>query len=107
MAAQLLANVQGDVLLDGLPKRNETFFFFAISDDQVQAFCQALPGLVKYHISDGNHTKEIRAKIKEFKKNNPGKDADTVATVGACIAFTRTGLDKASHFRSCWMSSAH
>lgn len=91
MANLDLSNVQGDILLDGLPKRNESFFLFTIDD--VQAFCQSLPTLTG-KISDSRHTKEIREKIKEFKKNNPGKDADTTNTVGACIAFSRRGLDK-------------
>jgi hypothetical protein len=86
-----LTNVQGDILLDGLPKRNESFFLFTI--DQTQAFCQALPALAGI-ISDSKHTKEIRQKIKDFKQNSPGNDADTINTVGACIAFSRRGLDK-------------
>lgn len=90
---QLLANVQGDILLDGFPKRNESFFLFTINDNQVQAFCNALPKLAE-QLADSQRTAEIRAQIKKFKADNPGKDADTIPTVGACIAFSRRGLDK-------------
>lgn len=86
-----LSNVQGDILFDGLPKRNESFFLFTI--DQAQAFCQVLPTLAG-QISDSRQTRDARIKIKEFKDKNPGKDADTIPTVGACIAFSRRGLDK-------------
>lgn len=94
---QLLANVQGDILFDGLPKRNESFFLFTIADNQVQAFCRSLPTLAGL-LADSRHTQEIRAKIKKFKEENKGKDADTIPTVGACVAFTRRGLDKVGIF---------
>lgn len=90
-----LTNVQGDILLDGLPKRNESFFLFTIADNQVQAFTKALPKLADL-LANSQQTKDIRQKIKEFKDKNPGKDADTISTVGACVAFSRRGLDKVS-----------
>ena len=93
MGTPPLSNVQGDILLDGLPKRNESFFLFTIPDDQVQAFCQSLPKLSE-HIVDSEHTKAIRAEIAKAKAG--GKDGDTINTVGACIAFSRRGLDKVS-----------
>ena len=93
MGSISLSNIQGDILLDGLPKRNESFFLFTIADDQVQAFCQSLPKVAE-HIVDCEHTKAIRARIAQDKANN--KDGDLISTVGACVAFSRRGLDKVS-----------
>ena len=95
MGTQLFQNVQGDILFDGLPKRNESFFLFSIADGQVQNFAQALPKLAD-QISNSQQTQKIRQQIKDFKAKNPGKDADTISTVGASIAFSKTGLDKVS-----------
>lgn len=90
-----LTNVQGDILLDGLPKRNESFFLFTIPDNQIQAFTKVLPKLAD-QLANSQQTKEIRQKIKEFKEKNPENDADTINTVGACVAFSRRGLDQVS-----------
>ena len=91
--ASLLDNVQGDILLDGLAKRVESFFFFKIEDSHVKEFCQSLKQ-VAGEIANSTHTQQERAKLAKWKNDHPGADSDTMPTVGANIAFSMNGLKK-------------
>ena len=91
--AQLLANVQGDILLDGLPKRNECFFFFTINDREVEHFCIALPKLAD-EITNCLHTADNRHKIKLCKRTRPELYDKTLPIAGVNIAFFNEGSRK-------------
>ncbi|GAB7361967.1 hypothetical protein MBLNU230_g2004t1 [Neophaeotheca triangularis] len=94
MAAALdLANVQGDILMEGLPKRNESFFFFTIKDGSVAAFCQSL-AQVAQKITPASRAESVRKEIKDGKAQ--GKGDTLVSTAGANIAFSASGLRKMS-----------
>ena len=80
-----LDNVQGDILMSGLPKRAEIFFFFTIVD--AQSFCTQLKKVAD-EISHTLHTTAARDDIA-----NSGSGA-TVPVVGANIAFSFQGLQK-------------
>ncbi|KAK3659682.1 hypothetical protein LTR56_001045 [Elasticomyces elasticus] len=82
-----LDNVQGDILLDGLAKKNETFFFFKIND--AKSFCQK----VKQAADEITHTLHS-ASARDNIANNSGNGI--VPTVGANIAFSFQGLQKMS-----------
>nr|OQO26976.1 hypothetical protein B0A51_04993 [Rachicladosporium sp. CCFEE 5018] len=91
MSAPLsLENVQGDILLGGLPKKNETFFLFHIDDAHVKQFCQSLKQVAN-EISHSSHTAAARHAI--ANNDSPG----LVDLAGANIAFSMAGLKKASH----------
>lgn len=88
MAAPVkLENVQGDILLDGLPKKNETFFFFQIDDAHVKQFCQNLKAVAR-EITPSTQTDAFR---KQIANNSSG----LVDLAGANIAFSMNGLKKA------------
>lgn len=76
--------------MDGLPKKNETFFFFRIQSDRVRNFCQRLPQLAA-EISHTLHTAAARDNI-NAAKNDAGSDGSIIPTVGANIAFSFHGL---------------
>ncbi|KAK5701795.1 hypothetical protein LTR97_004613 [Elasticomyces elasticus] len=82
-----LNNVQGDILLDGLAKRNETFFFFKIKE--AKNFCEKLSEAAD-EITHTLHSTSARENI----TNNRGNGI--VPTVGANIAFSFQGLQKMS-----------
>lgn len=80
-----LDNVQGDILLDGLAKKNETFLFFKIQD--AKGFCQKLRTAAD-EITHTLHSASARDNIANNRSNG------IVSTVGANIAFSFQGLQK-------------
>ncbi|KAK3071137.1 hypothetical protein LTR53_009180 [Teratosphaeriaceae sp. CCFEE 6253] len=80
-----LDNVQGDILLNGLAKKNEIFLFFTIND--AKAFCQKLKAAAdeKTHTLHGAFARDKIA-------GNSGNGI--VPVVGANIAFSFKGLQK-------------
>lgn len=90
-----LANVQGDILLKGLPKEAETFWFFTISNNA--KFCKLLRAVAKEEISHTQNTRDDRKNIKDFKANAGASQAgEKLPTVGANISFSAKGLRKIS-----------
>ncbi|CZT15973.1 uncharacterized protein RCC_01813 [Ramularia collo-cygni] len=96
MAATLLpdlANVQGDILLRGLPKETETFAFFTITNGT--KFCKLLRTVATEEISHTQNTLDTRKQIKDFKANAGAAGPTTkLPTVGANISFSAKGLQK-------------
>jgi hypothetical protein len=88
-----LNNIQGDILLDGLPKRVELFFFFQIADGRVRDFCRSLKQVAK-EISHVDNTAQMRKDINDNKAER--KEGDIVEMAGANIAFSWRGLQKVS-----------
>jgi hypothetical protein len=86
-----LKNIQGDILLDGLPKRVESFFFFQIADGHVKEFCRSLKGLAN-DISHVDNTAQMRQDIGDNKAAR--KEGDLVEMAGANISFSWKGLQK-------------
>jgi hypothetical protein len=86
-----LKNVQGDILLDGLPKRVESFFFFQIADGHVKDFCRSLEELAN-DISHVDNTAQMRQDIRDNKPT--GKEGDLIPMAGANISFSWKGLQK-------------
>ncbi|KAI7239998.1 hypothetical protein KC343_g4327 [Hortaea werneckii] len=80
-----LDNIQGDILLNGLPKKAEIFLFFEITDPKT--FCSKLKQVAD-EIAHTAHTSSSRDKI--GKKDGPG----IVDMAGANIAFSFRGLQK-------------
>jgi hypothetical protein len=89
-----LKNVQGDILLNGLPKRVESFFFFQIADGHIKDFCRSLKTLSN-DISHVDNTAQMRQDIGNNKGS--GKEGDLVDMAGANIAFSWKGLQKVQH----------
>ena len=89
-----LKNVQGDILLNGLPKRVESFFFFQITDGHIKDFCRSLKTLSN-DISHVDDTAQMRKEISDSK--GPGKEGDLVEMAGANIAFSWKGLQKVQY----------
>ncbi|KAF2722845.1 Dyp-type peroxidase [Polychaeton citri CBS 116435] len=83
-------NVQGDILFSGLPKLNESFFFFKIEDARVRDFCQALRQVTK-ELSASNDTTQARSDIQSARKEDTNA---VVKFAGANIAFTMKGLQQ-------------
>lgn len=88
-----LKNIQGDILLDGLPKRVESFFFFQIADGRVKDFCRSLKQVAN-EISHVGNTAQLRQDIDEHKAAT--KDGSLVEMAGANIAFSWKGLQEVS-----------
>ena len=86
-----LKNIQGDILLDGLPKRVESFFFFQITDGHVKDFCRSHKTLAN-DISHVDNTAQMRQDIGNGKSTR--KEGDLVELAGANIAFSWKGLQK-------------
>lgn len=86
-----LNNIQGDILLDGLPKRVESFFFFQIADGHVKDFCLSLKQVAK-EIAHVDNTAQMRQDINDGKAAR--KEGDLVEMAGANIAFSWKGLQK-------------
>ncbi|SMR49317.1 unnamed protein product [Zymoseptoria tritici ST99CH_3D1] len=91
---QDLTNVQGDILLDGLPKEVETFWFFDIVD--ATKFCKNLRVVANREISSTQDVREKRGEIKAFKQQGKAVGGLQVPTVGANISFSAKGLKKIS-----------
>ena len=88
-----LNNIQGDILLDGLPKRVESFFFFQIADGHVKDFCLSLKQVAK-EIAHVDNTAQMRQDINDGKAAR--KEGGLVEMAGANIAFSWKGLQKFS-----------
>jgi hypothetical protein len=91
MSALDLKNIQGDILLDGLPKRVESFFFFQIADGHVKDFCRNLKGVAN-DISHVDNTAQMRQDIGNNKSAR--REGDLVEMAGANISFSWKGLQK-------------
>jgi hypothetical protein len=91
-----LKNIQGDILLDGLPKRVESFFFFQIADGHIKDFCRSLKQVAN-DISHVDDTAQMRQEIGDGKATR--KEGDLVEMAGANIAFTWKGLQKVHALR--------
>ena len=89
--AALFADVQGDILAGGLPKKSETFLFFMIKRDQVQRFCTNLGNAT----GNGSNTFSSVQKVLGDRKNFINQpDEVVVPSTGANIAFSFRGLQK-------------
>jgi deferrochelatase/peroxidase EfeB len=84
-----LGSIQGDILINGFPKKAEIFCFFTIR--AAQAFCQ---NIQKVNIATGKDIKDLRRDISQL---TDGKIIDVAKTN---IAFTSTGLTKLGNFQS-------
>lgn len=90
-----LKNIQGGILLDGLPKRVESlFFFFQIADGQVKDFRRSLNTITK-DISHVDNTAQMRQDIGDGKSTR--KEGDLVEMAGANIVFSWQGLKKVQY----------
>lgn len=87
-----LTNVQGDILLNGLSKEVETFWFFSIPDGQVSNFCTNLRQVAQQEITSTENMRTTRKNIKDWKKDPA--TSGMMAVVGANISFTFKGLQK-------------
>lgn len=94
-----LKNVQGDILLGGLNKEVETFWFFTIADGQENKFCQNLRAVANQEISHTQHTLDTRRDIRDLKAKKGNSKAAPLPTIGANISFSFTGLQKVSILR--------
>lgn len=82
-----LEKIQGDILLNGFPKKAEIFCFFTIRAPQ--AFCQNIQAVANSKIATGKDIKNLREQIKLAN----GRVIDVAKTN---IAFTSGGLTKVS-----------
>jgi|SRR5690242_13324582 len=80
-----LSKIQGDILLNGFPKKAEIFCFFTIR--AAQAFCQNIQAVANSRIATGKDIKDLREQINNAK----GTKIDVAKTN---IAFTSGGLTK-------------
>lgn len=80
-----LNGIQGDILINGFPKKAEIFCFFTIRAPQ--AFCQNIQAVANSKIATGKDIKDLREQI----SNSNGTIIDVAKTN---IAFTSGGLTK-------------
>lgn len=94
MASNLtdLSNVQGDILLNGLNKEVETFWFFTIADNK--KFCQSLRQVATDEISHTQNVLDTRRNIRDFKAQAGNSTSEKLPTIGANISFSFKGLQK-------------
>lgn len=81
-----LGGIQGDILLNGFPKKAQIFSFFTIR--AAQAFCQNIQAVANSKIATGKDVKDLREQISKLPK---GQIIDVAKTN---IAFTNGGLTK-------------
>ena len=81
-----LSGIQGDILLNGFPKKAEIFCFFTIR--AAQAFCQNIQAVANSKIATGKDVKDLREQISKLPR---GQIIDVAKTN---IAFTSGGLSK-------------
>ncbi|KAF9696390.1 hypothetical protein EKO04_005607 [Ascochyta lentis] len=81
-----LGGIQGDILLNGFPKKAEIFCFFTIR--AAQGFCQNIQKVANSNIASGKDIKDLREQI---SKLDQGKIINVAKTN---IAFTSRGLAK-------------
>ncbi|KAK4493896.1 hypothetical protein PRZ48_015081 [Zasmidium cellare] len=92
-----LTNIQGDILLNGLPKEVEAFWFFTIPDGQAASFSSNLRKVAQQEITSTDNVQSTRKNIRDFKASlAPNAPAEKLPTVGANISFTFNGLKKIS-----------
>ncbi|KAL6720877.1 dye-decolorizing heme-containing peroxidase [Lecanora helva] len=87
-------NVQGDILLGGLPKKTQTFLFFQIDANRIQEFRKQLTKLVPLITSTAQVIKD-RTKIGQNKQaaEDPKTRSNLLVKLsGVNIAFSHTGL---------------
>ncbi|KAF2631510.1 Dyp-type peroxidase [Macroventuria anomochaeta] len=84
-----LSGIQGDILLNGFPKKAEVFSFFTIR--ATQQFCQTIQTVASSKIATGKDIKDLREQISKLPK---GQIIDVAKTN---IAFTSGGLTKLSN----------
>lgn len=87
----LFKDVQGDILVGGLPKKTEIFSFFTIRPDHVKTFCVNLGNAT----GDGLLTFSSVQNVLDERRKFRGRRR-IVPSVGANIAFSFRGLTKMS-----------
>ncbi|KAI1753993.1 hypothetical protein F4782DRAFT_545332 [Xylaria castorea] len=87
-----LNNVQGDIL-EGLGKKNQSFFFFRIKAGQVSGFRDDLRSFIPL-ITSTTEAKRFHETINEGKKeaSKQGKPFPLIENSGVNIAFSKKGL---------------
>ena len=105
LTEEQLDNVQGDIWSKGFPKFYETYYFFAIKQENKKLFARSIRELFaqpKPLISSLRTVKEDQARIQGRKEQaaavarisgSPEKDESLMPVSNALIAFTREGLD--------------
>ena len=104
------ANLQGDLFSRGFPKFHELYYLFSIVPGKEKDFSKALRTLVSQkdeHISSlvkvlGDWEKIDAAAKKNRTIADPTKK-EIVSVSNALIAFSKTGLDKASSVRPSYL----
>lgn len=81
-----LGAIQGDILLNGFPKKAQIFSFFTIR--AAQAFCQNIQVVANSKIATGKDIKDLREQISKLAKG------DIIDVAKTNIAFTNGGLTK-------------
>jgi hypothetical protein len=102
--------IQGDILGQGFPKFNETFFFFSIIPTQVPSFCSNLKALASVPAGSSPSSPSLST------VSSLGIDRNTIATnkgktppinntdlANANIAFSKTGLAKVRNIFETWV----
>lgn len=94
-----LGSIQGDILINGFPKKAEIFLFFTIRSTQL--FCQNIQNVANSKIATGREIKDLRAGIAADKDKAEKTKTDPVPRdiAKTNIAFTFKGLTKVSAFR--------
>ncbi|KAJ8113136.1 dyp-type peroxidase [Boeremia exigua] len=87
-----LAGIQGDILLNGFPKKAEIFCFFTIR--AAQPFCQNIQAVASSKIATGKDVKDLREQISKLPENA------IIDVAKTNIAFTSGGLTKLSNVQS-------
>lgn len=87
-----LGGIQGDILLNGFPKKAEIFCFFTIR--AAQDFCQNIQKVANSNIATGKDIKDLREQISKLDKS---KLIDVAKTN---IAFTSRGLTKLANVQT-------
>lgn len=81
-----LGGIQGDILLNGFPKKAQIFCFFTIRASQ--GFCQNIRNVANSNIATGKDIKDLREQISKLPS---GQILDIAKTN---IAFSSGGLQK-------------
>jgi uncharacterized protein YoaH (UPF0181 family) len=82
-----LGGIQGDILLNGFPKKAEIFCFFTIRASQ--KFCETIQKVASSNIASGKDIKALRDDINKDKRR-------VIDVAKTNIAFTSKGLAKVS-----------
>ena len=94
-----LGSIQGDILLNGFPKKAEIFLFFTIRSTQL--FCQNIQNVANSKIATGQEIRDLRAGIAADKNKAKEMKTDPVPRdiAKTNIAFTSKGLTKVNILR--------